>query len=140
MGHKFEARRDGKCTHCGMPFKAGDEVYAKSAGVYLGYHCGCGHLAENEPVIAGPRETALMEDLARLPPEAVNTLIAQNMIGMARQLDDGDVSPREVTNYTKELRLNWLTLADMYPVAEQDDETETARQKRERRARESGGY
>jgi len=140
MGHWFQAGRDGKCAHCKKPFKAGDDVYAKNAGVYLGQDCGCGHVAENEPVIAGPRETALMEDLSRLPAEAVNTLIVQNMIGMARQLDEGDVAPREVTNYTKELRLNWLTLQDAYPPADEDDETGEARKKRERRAREAGGY
>lgn len=140
MGHRFQASRDGKCAHCKKPFSAGDEIYAKTAGVYLGLDCGCGLLAENEPVIAGPRETALLEDLAKLPPEAANTLIAQNMLGMARQLDEGDVSPREVTNYSKELRLNGMALQDMYPAVDTDDETEDARKKRERRAREAGGY
>lgn len=140
MSYRFQASRDGKCTHCGKPFKAGDEVFAKSQGVYLGYGCGCGQIAENEPVIAGPRETALLNDLAKFPVEALGTMIAQCMLGMARQLDEGDVSPREVTQYTKELRLGMLTLHDMYPPVEEGDETEAARQRRERRAREAGGY
>jgi hypothetical protein len=140
MGSWFTAKRDGKCKHCGAPFSAGDDVYAKGAGVYLGGDCGCGHVAESEPVIAGPRETAVMRDLAKLPEEAAQTMIAANMIGMAKQLDDGDVAPREIPNFTKELRLNLMSLLDAYPAGEDDDETEEARRKRERRAREAGGY
>lgn len=140
MGTWFPAKRDGKCTHCGTPFAAGTEIYAKSAGVYLGRDCGCGHLAESEPVIAGARETAVLNELAKLPDEAQTGMIAQNMLGMARQLDEGDVGPREVTNYTKELRINLLTLQDMFPPSDAEDETEEARRKRERRARESDGF
>lgn len=135
----FTAKRDGRCSHCKTPFQAGDEIYAKGAGVYLGSGCGCGHLAEDGPLAAGPRESAVLRDLSKLPPEAMDGLIAQNMIGMARQLDEGDVAPREVTNYTKELRLNLLTLQDMFPPAEQDDETEEKRQRRQHR-REAGGF
>lgn len=140
MGTWFEARRDGRCSHCGSAFVKGTEVFAKSAGVYLGRDCGCGHLAENEPVVAGPRETAVMRELAKLPEEAQTGMLAQNMLGMARDLDEGDVAPRERPNFTKELRINLLTLQDMFPAAEADDETEEARRRRERRAREADGF
>lgn len=139
MGWRFVAKRDGKCGHCHQPYAAGEEIYAKTAGVYLGMTCGCGMLAENETPVAGPRETAVLNDLARLPGDAQQSMIAQNMLGMARQLDEGDVAPRDVPNYTKELRLNQMQLADMFPAIEDEDETETVRRKRERRAREGGG-
>jgi hypothetical protein len=59
---------------------------------------------------------------------------------MARQLDAGDVAPREVTQYTKEIRLNLLQLHELYPPAEDGDDTEERRAKlQERRRREQGG-
>lgn len=140
MGHWFSANRDGKCAHCGRAYKSGEDVYAKSSGVYLGQNCGCGQVAENEPVIAGPRVTAVLRELTKLPEEAQTGLIAMNMLGMARDLDEGDVAPRERPNFTKELRINLLTLQDMYPPSEAEDETEEARRKRDRRARESDGF
>lgn len=82
-----------------------------------------------------------MKDLAKLPLEAGDTILAQNMLGLAADLDAGDVPPRERPQYTKEIRINLLSLQDAYPATEDEDETELARQKRERRARESGsGY
>jgi hypothetical protein len=137
VGRWFEAKRDGKCKNCKKPVAKGDEMYAKSAGVYL---CGeCGLVAENTGPDLGPVEQAVEDDLATFPAEARRSAIAQSMLYMARQLDANDVSPRDVTNYTKEIRLGLLTLKDMYPPAEEADETELARQKRERRMREAGG-
>jgi hypothetical protein len=138
MGRWIEAKRDGRCSHCRKPFKAATEIWARSAGVY--YCQGCGALDENAPSTAGSWEEAVMTDLGRLPPEAGTSLLAQNMIGLARDLDAGDVPPRERPQYTKEIRINLLSLQDAYPAHEEDDETEAARQKRERRARESGGF
>lgn len=138
MGTWFPAKRAGKCSHCNLPIEAGQDIFAKSAGVYL---CsGCGLLAENTEEALGSMEAGVMEDLSAFPPEAVKGTIAQSMLYLARQLDMGDVSPREVGNYTKELRLSLLQLKDLYPVADGEDETDKARGKRERRARESGGY
>lgn len=137
-GRWFTAKRDGKCSHCKQPFTAGEDVYAKAAGVYLGGLCGCGHVAENEPAETGEIETSVVKELSRLPAEAGEGSLAQAMLMLARQLDAGDVPPREVTQYTKEIRINLLSLRDEYPPDEQDDETEAARRKRERRAREGG--
>lgn len=137
-GRWFEAKRDGRCQHCKRPFVTGDEVFAPNAGVYL---CnGCGILAENSPRTYGEIETAVMKELARLPLEAGEGALAQSMLYLARQLDLGDVSPRDTTNYTKEIRIGLLSLQDAYPPAGDEDETDIARQKRERRAREAGGY
>jgi hypothetical protein len=138
-GRWIEARRDGKCSHCPRPITAGDEIWVKSAGVT--YCQDCGLLDEGLGHDAGKWETSVMKDLAKLPLEAGDTLLAQNMLGLARDLDDGDVPPRERPQYTKEMRINLLSLQDAYPATEDEDETELARQKRERRARESGsGY
>lgn len=138
MGNWFEAKRPGKCAHCGTPFEAGTEVYAKSAGVY--YCQACGNLAEATAPAAGQLETAVMQELARLPMEAGTGLLAQTMLSLARDLDAGDVPPRERPQYTKELRIGLLTLQDAFPAQEEDDETAEAQRKRERRAREAGGF
>jgi hypothetical protein len=50
------------------------------------------------------------------------------------------VGPRDVSNYTKEIRVNMLTLRDLYPPDEDDDATDLARKQRERRNREQNGY
>jgi hypothetical protein len=138
MGHWFEAKRNSRCAHCPKQIAAGDEVYAKSVGVYLCHDCGL--LADNLPTDVGEHETAVMKELAKLPMEASEGILAQSMLGLAKDLDAGDVPPRERTQYTKELRIGLLTLQDAYPAAEDDDETEDARRKRERRAREHGGF
>lgn len=138
MGRWIEAKRDGRCAHCGKPTAAGTEIWYKSAGV--AYCQGCGLLDEAAPVTVGPMEASVLKELAKLPPEAEEGLLAQSMLTLARNLDEGDVPPRERPQYTKELRIGLLTLQDAYPVAEEDDETEAARRKRERRAREGGGF
>lgn len=137
-GRWFEAKRDGRCQHCKKPFVVGDEVFMPTAGVYL---CnGCGLLAENAPRTYGEIETSVMKELAKLPLEATEGALAQSMMYLARQLDLGDVGPRDVTNYTKEIRIGLLSLRDMYPAESDEDDTDIARQKRERRARENGGF
>lgn len=138
MGRWIEARRDGRCSHCSKPFVAGEEIWVRSAGVY---YCGvCGLLDENTVRTMGDLETSVMKDLAKLPLEASDGLLAQSMLMLARDLDSGDVPPRERPQYTKDLRIAWMALQDAYPATEDDDETEEARKKRERRAREAGGY
>jgi hypothetical protein len=45
-----------------------------------------------------------------------------------------------VSQYTKELRINMLTLRDMYPPEEEDDATDFATKQRMRRNREQNGF
>lgn len=116
---------------------SGEEIWMKSAGV--AYCQGCGLLAETTEVSVGEIEASVLADLGRLPLEAADTSLARSMIYLARQLDAKDVSPREVTNYTKELRLSLLSLKDEFPQGEENDETDEARQRRVRR-REAGGF
>lgn len=138
MGRWIEAKRDGRCAHCSKPLLAGEEIWLKSAGV--AYCQGCGLLDESAPSVAGSLEASVMKELAKLPLEAGEGTLAQSMLYLARQLDAGDVVPREVSQYTKELRISLLSLQDAYPATDEEDETEEARRKRERRAREAGGY
>ncbi len=56
-----------------------------------------------------------MQELAKLPLEAGEGLLAQSMLALARDLDAGDVPPRERPNFTKELRIGLLTLQDAFP-------------------------
>lgn len=137
-GRWIEARRDGRCSHCKKSLLAGEEIWAKSAGVY--YCHGCGLLDENVPGDVGPLEAAVMKDLAKLPMEASEGLLAQSLLMLARDLDSGDVPPRERPQYTKDMRIGLMSLQDAYPATDDEDETEEARRKRERRAREAGGY
>jgi hypothetical protein len=129
-----------KCRGCKIPILPGSDVWIKSKGVY--YCSGCGLIAEAAPdeVRAGGIEEGLIRDLAQFPEEAADTALAKAACYMARQIDCGEVAPREVTQYTKEIRLNFLQIRDLYPPSEDGDDTETRREKlQERRRREQGG-
>jgi hypothetical protein len=139
VGSWFDARKDGKCTNCKTPVLAGDQMYAKSHGVYLCESCGGIAQATEGMVSSGGIEEATISDLETFPDEARKTSMAVSMLYLSRQLDQGDVSPREVTLYTKELRLLFMQLRDLYPAQGEDDETDVARGRRERRMREQGG-
>lgn len=140
MGTWFEATRDGKCSHCKRPnLLAGTQIYARSKGVYLCTECGSAAQATEGMVIAGGIEEATLSDLNSFPEEARAHHMAVSMLYLARQLDQRDVSPREVTLYTKELRLLYMQLRDLFPEKTEDDATDVASQRRERRMREQGG-
>lgn len=138
MAEKWSvASRETRCPQCHNQICIGEEIWKKSAGVT--YCQLCGHDAENEPRVTGAREDAIDYFLNTLPDEARKNPLAANMLGLAQQLDDGDVSPRDVTNYTKEIRLNMMALEDKFPAHTEDDATDKARDSRERRARERDG-
>lgn len=131
------ASRESRCPQCRNQIRVGEEIWKKSAGVT--YCQLCGHDAESEPRVSGMHEDSVNYFLDTLPAEAKNSPLAANMIGLAQQLDDGDVSPRDTTNYTKEIRLNQMALEDKFPVTEEGDPTDKARDSRERRMRERDG-
>lgn len=139
-GKWIEAKRAGKCSNCKSQINEGDQIF-NARGAWL---CSaCGLVAENTPddVVSGGLEEAALKDLGAFPNEAQDSTIARAIIFMAHQLDMGYiVSPREVSQYTKEIRINLLTLRDMYPPDEEDDPTDQARKQRERRAREQDGW
>lgn len=137
MGTWFSAKRDGKCAHCKKAITKDDEVYQKSKGVTL---CGeCGLVADNTPSDRGSIEEGVERDLAQFPPEVHEQALAQVMLYLAKQLDQGEVSPRDVGTVTKEIRMNLMQLRELYPPAEGEDETDQARARLERRRREQGG-
>lgn len=139
-GKWITATKDGKCKHCTQPVMTGESLYAKSRGVYLCTACGTTAELTEGMVTAGGIEEAALKDLQTFPEEARETAMAVSMLYLARQLDQGDVSPREVTLYTKEMRLLLMQLRDLFPVEGEEDVTDKAQQNRERRMREGGGF
>jgi hypothetical protein len=138
MAEKWSvASRESRCPQCHNQIRIGEEIWKKAAGVT--YCQLCGHDAEDNPRITGPREEAVIKWLNNLPSEARDHPLAVNMIGLAQQMDDGDVSPRDATLYTKEIRLNHDRMRELFPEHADDDPTDTARDARERRMRESTG-
>lgn len=137
MNGWFEARRAGTCSACKKPVAIGDQLYAKRKGTYL---CElCGSIAEHEPEPeAGPIERGALKDLEQFPQEAADSAIAQAMISFARQMDLGEVSPRDQPAYLKELRQGLLQLRLAFPAAPEADETELVRSRRERRLMQTG--
>jgi hypothetical protein len=131
-----------KCCKCRQPIAPGQDIWLKSKGIY--YCAGCGldrEAAENagEEVTQGGIEEALIKDFEAFPGEAADTTLARQSLYMARQLDYGEVAPREVTQYTKEIRLNLLQIRDLYPPDEDGDDTDDRRERlQERRRRENG--
>jgi hypothetical protein len=129
-----------RCCGCHQPIPPGSDVFIKSKGVY---YCGtCGPLAEATAgdIKAGGIEEAFILDLGKFPDEAADTALAKQSCMMARQLDCGEVAPREITQYTKEIRLNLLQLIELYPPEGEPDDTEDRRNRmQERRRREQGG-
>ena len=129
-----------RCRGCKAPIPPGTDVFIKSKGVYYCSGCGAAAEAAGGEIAVGGIEEALLKDLGRFPDEAEGTALAKQALMMARQLDQGDVGPREVTQYTKEIRLNFLQLAELYPPEGEVDATEDKRERmQERRRREQGG-
>ena len=129
-----------RCCGCRQTIMPGDDIWIKSKGIYYCSPCGLVASAAPDEVKAGGIEEALLRDLESFPGEAADTTLAKSGLYMARQLDCGEVSPREVTQYSKEIRLNFLQIRDIYPPSEDEDDTETRREKlNERRRREQGG-
>jgi hypothetical protein len=129
-----------RCRGCKQPIPPGGDIYLKSKGVYYCNTCGIVVEVAGDSVVINGMEEGLIKDLEKMPPEAADTAIAKTTLYMARQLDQGEVSPREITQYTKEIRLNYLQLLELFPPAGEEDDTEQKRAKHEeRRRRESGG-
>lgn len=128
-----------RCRACKLPIAPGEDIFIKSKSVY--YCATDGPLAEaaGNEVKAGGLEEAFLRDLDAFPDEAGDLVLAKAALFMARQLDQGDVGPREVTLYTKEIRLNLLQIRELYPP-DDDDDMEARREKfNDRRRREQFG-
>lgn len=129
-----------RCRGCKQPCPPGADIWIKSKGVYYCNTCGLVAEAAGDSIKSGGIEEALLRDLEEFPGEAADTTLAKQSLYMAKQLDDGEVAPREVTQYTKEIRLNLLQIRDLYPPDEDGDDTQARQEKlQERRRREQGG-
>jgi hypothetical protein len=129
-----------RCKGCKQPIPAGGDIFIKSKSVYYCNTCGIVVEAAGDSVKVNGIEEGLIKDLEKMPDEAADTAIAKSSLMMARQLDYGEVSPREITQYTKEIRLNFLQLLELFPPDDDEDDTEQKRAKHEeRRRRENGG-
>jgi hypothetical protein len=129
-----------KCVSCKLPISPGADLFIKSKGVY--YCADCGLVAEQgvNQVQPGGIEESFLKDLDEFPDDAAATTLAVATRYMARQLDNGEVAPREVTAYIKEVRLNLMQLRELFPPDEDSDDTEERRTRlQERRRREQGG-
>lgn len=128
-----------KCVSCKDLIPPGCDIWLKSKGVYYCPGCGVAKEATGDEIKAGGIEEALIRDLGQFLDEAAGTTLAVQARLLARQLDDGEVAPREATQYTKEIRLNLFSLSEMYRRAEDGDDTEDRQHRfEERRRRENG--
>lgn len=124
-----EAERGLTCARCKSKVTKGERFWYQRKGVY---YCElCGSLAEHEVPEAGMMERGVREDFSTLPPEAAESTLGEAMLYLARQLDSGDVQPRDVAPYMKELRQNLAALRELYPPAGDDDITDIIRKNRE---------
>lgn len=124
-----EADRGITCQRCKAKVPKGERFWYQRKGVY---YCElCGSLAEHEEPEVGSQERGVMNDFAKLPPEAAESTLGQSMLYMAKQLDSGDVAPRDVPPYMNQLRQNLDALKMQYPPTGDDDITDQSRSKRE---------
>lgn len=126
-----EAHRKSRCARCPRMVEEGQRIYMQRRGVYL---CEpCGSVAEHEEPEVGDVESGVLEDLKQLPPEAAGRTLAKMMIVNAKRIDMGDVADRDIAGLEKEMRTQLLQLQMQFPAEPEDDETEQARKRRERR-------
>lgn len=87
---------------------------------------------------AGPNETAVLRDLAALPEDLRKGAIAAVALGLARDLDTLDMSPRDKTGMYAQLRTAMTTLREIAPGEAKGDHTDEVRERRERRLAQQG--
>lgn len=128
-----------RCCGCKTPIAPGESVFIKSKGVYYCGDCGIVAEATSGDIKAGGVEESFVLDLGKFPDEAADTVLAKQSLMMARMLDCGEVAPREITQFTKEIRLNFFALLELYPPQGEVDDTEDKRARMQaRRQRENG--
>lgn len=125
-----QANRVTSCARCHARIEVGQRFYYLRRGTYL---CEMdGSMAEHEEPEVGAVESGVREDLDKLPEEAARGTIAQLMIKTAKLIDSGEVADRDIAPLLKESRTQLAQLKNDYPPAQEDDETEQARKRRER--------
>lgn len=122
-----EATKQGKCPRCGRDILPKFTI-VKMAGVWVCHACGT-HLEENPEI--GELEGGVLHDLDKLPEDAAGCSIAKASLRIARIVDSGIVSPRDLAGLIKELRQNRAALMELYPTADDEDPADAARKNRE---------
>lgn len=125
-----ESSRNDSCARCHVRVEAGQRIYWLRRGTVL---CElCGSVAEHEQPQTGELESGVLAELAVLPPEASERVMAKLALDNARRIDNGDVADRDVAALYKELRQSVAQLKLDYPPEPEDDETEKSRKRRAR--------
>lgn len=81
----------------------------------------------------GENETAVLRDLKMLPEDLRKGAIAAVALALARQLDTGDMSARDLSDVANKLRMAMVTLREIAPGEAKGDHTDEVRERRERR-------
>jgi hypothetical protein len=81
----------------------------------------------------GPAETAVLKDLKALPPDLRQGAIAAVALGLARDLDEGGMTPRDKAAMYAQLRMAMVTLREIAPGEARGDRTDEVRERREKR-------
>jgi hypothetical protein len=132
------ADRKTSCARCHAVIEVGQRFWFQRRGTYF---CELdGSLAEHEEPEVGEHESGVLEDLKQLPPEASDRTLAKAMIGIAKRLDSGDVADRDLAPLILQIRALLTQLRDLYPPEPEDDDTEKARKRRERRLVRDGDF
>lgn len=87
----------------------------------------------------GANEKAVLEDLKALPADLRKGAIAAVALGLARDLDDGDMSARDKAGMYAQLRMAMVTLREIAPGEAKGDHTDEVRERRERRLSQQAG-
>jgi hypothetical protein len=124
------ADRLTSCARCHARIEVGQRFYYLRRGTYL---CEMdGSIAEHEVPEVGEVESGVLEDLDLLPEEASRRTLAKSMIKTARLIDSNEVADRDIAPLLLQLRATLKQLQDDFPPAQEDDDTEKARKRRER--------
>jgi hypothetical protein len=129
----FNAKKAGTCSSCGAPVAEGDRMWAVRRGFYTCEFCGISREESATGDNMGQMESSVVESLKAFPPEAMGSALAQSMIYLSRQLDHDEVNSRDVPNFSKEIRQALAQLEIAYPATPEDDETDRAQKRREKR-------
>lgn len=126
-------KKNGTCSQCGAPVAEGERMWAVRRGYYVCEADGFLRESTKDSTDMGALEAGVIESLKPFPPEAMGSVLAQSMLYLARQLDLGEATPRDVPNFSKEIRQSLAQLEIMYPPEPEDDATDEAQKRRERR-------
>jgi hypothetical protein len=81
----------------------------------------------------GPVEAATARDLKALPPAMRAGALAATALRLAREIDTGALTARDLAGHARELRMHMTQLFDSAPGGSAGDVTDEVRDRRERR-------